>query len=369
MYRFCFSSLFLGLFFSTVAQEQPTIKLIFVGDIMGHMPQIESAKTTPNTYDYRACFEYVAPILKGADVAIGNLELTLPGKGPYSGYPMFRSPDALATALRDAGFDLLVTSNNHSCDGGLLGVTHTLDVLDSLGIQHTGTFRNTAERSALYPLIVHHGAFRIAILNATYGTNGVPIPAPSVVNLIDTAQMRLDILEARAQKPDFIISVMHWGLEYQLNENEVQSTLAKWMLSQGVDVVIGGHPHVVQPVKEELYLPLGGTTERKGLVVYSLGNFISNQRQANTDGGLMFELTLQKQSGARAKIISHHYLPIWRWMRLSGGKTTYHVVPIALYENRTNDLAGMTAAQVTAMKAFAANTRARLGKYQSTERK
>ncbi len=369
MLRYVFLVLFVGAFLGATAQEQPTIKLIFVGDVMGHTPQIESAKTGVSSYDYRHCFEYVSPILKGADLAIGNLELTLPGKGPYTGYPMFRSPDAVAAALKDAGFDLMVTSNNHSCDGGLLGVTHTLDELDSLGIQHTGTFRNAAERAALYPLIVHHGAFRIAILNYTYGTNGVAVPQPSVVNLIDTAQMHTDIMEARAQKPDFIIAMMHWGLEYQLNENTVQSDLAKWMLAMGVDVVIGGHPHVVQPIKEETYLPIGGTTERKGLVVYSLGNFISNQRQANTDGGLMFELTLQKQPGARAKMISHHYLPIWRWMRVSGGKTTYHVVPIATYENRTADLAGMTAAQVTAMKAFAANTRARLGKHQSSERK
>ena len=104
---FCFCFLPLGA-------QTDTLRLIFSGDIMGHAPQIKSAETGPNQYDYRPCFRYVKPILERADLAIGNLELTLPGKGPYSGYPMFRSPDALAVALRDAGFDILVTANHHS---------------------------------------------------------------------------------------------------------------------------------------------------------------------------------------------------------------------------------------------------------------
>ena len=145
---------------------------------MGHTPQIDAARQPDGSYDFKPCFSYVKEQISNADLAIANLELTLPGKPPYTGYPQFRSPESLANDLLDTGFDLLVTANNHSNDGHLLGVTNTLDVLDRVGLQHTGTFRNAAERTALYPLMVYEGDARIVFLNYTYGTNGIPTPAP-----------------------------------------------------------------------------------------------------------------------------------------------------------------------------------------------
>ncbi|MGB1121588.1 MAG: CapA family protein, partial [Saprospiraceae bacterium] len=207
----------------TAQDETQTLDLIFVGDIMGHSPQIKSAyNADTKSYDYNPCFKYVKPIIEAADLAIGNLEVTLSDQGRYTGYPMFRSPDALAYALKNAGFDMLVTSNNHSNDNGAYGVTHTLDVLDNLGFYHTGTFRNQEEKEILYPLIAYKNDFRLAFLNYTYGTNGMPTVAPTVVNEIDEATIKADLEIAKKLKPDAIIVIMHWGAEYQLNESKEQ---------------------------------------------------------------------------------------------------------------------------------------------------
>ena len=206
------------------------IKLSFVGDIMGHENQLYAAAGDPSKmkskdmsdFNYETCFRYVQPIFEEADLMIGNLELTLNGKGRYTGYPMFRSPDILASYLKKAGFDLLTTCNNHSNDGLKYGVINTLDVLDTLGIEHTGTFRNQAERDRLYPLIVEKEVdgttFRLAFINYTYATNGVRTREPCVVNLIEQNQIYKDIVTAKAAKPDLIIAIMHWGKEYKLDE-------------------------------------------------------------------------------------------------------------------------------------------------------
>ena len=216
------------------------LKLLFVGDVMGHSPQIKSAyNAATKTYDYTPCFKFVKPIIEGADLAIGNLEVTLSDQGTYTGYPMFRSPDVLAKALKGAGFDMLVTSNNHSNDNGAYGVTHTIDVLKNEGFYQTGTFRNQAEKDLYYPLIVYKNDFRLAFLNYTYDTNGLSTKAPTIVNLIDEATIKADIAFAEQLKPDAIIVVMHWGLEYQLNENTVQYTLAQKMFEWGANLVIG----------------------------------------------------------------------------------------------------------------------------------
>ena len=208
--RFIFPLIFLSL---SLYGQTDTLRMLFQGDNMVHAPQISSAKTASGQYDYAPCFKYVKPILEGADIAIGNLELTLPGKAPYTGYPMFRSPDALATGLKSAGFDLLVTSNNHSNDAHGLGVVNTIETLRKEGFLQTGTFKNQRDRDALYPLMIYKNGFKIALLNYTYDTNGLPTEAPTIVNRIENEQMAADLAEARARKPHYIIVVMHWGLE------------------------------------------------------------------------------------------------------------------------------------------------------------
>lgn len=341
--------------------QTDTLRLLFAGDIMGHMPQIQSAATGKGEYDYTPCFRYIEPIIKQADLAIGNLELTLPGKPPYTGYPMFRSPDALARALKDAGFDILVTANNHSNDSRGAGVVSTLETLRKLGFQQTGTFRDQRDRSTTYPLMVYKNGFKIALLNYTYDTNGIPTEPPTVVNLIDTALMQADLAEARARKPHYIIVVMHWGIEYQLKENTEQQRLARLLVRNGVDMVIGAHPHVVQPIrKERVKMPNG--TEKEAVVVYSMGNFISNQRQPNTDGGILFQVDLLKTKGSpEVRVGRHGYIPVWRYIhKPAGGKATYYALPVSRLERNPDLFKGMAPASRAAMLKFTEALRKRM---------
>lgn len=358
---------------------QDKIKMVFVGDIMGHGPQIESAAVDPNKlYDYSPCFRFVKPILEQADLAIGNLELTLPGKPPYTGYPTFKSPDELALALRAASFDLLVTANNHSNDGGLIGVQNTIKTLEKNSFYQTGTFQDSAHRAALYPLIVYKGNFKLAFLNYTYGTNGIPNHKPSVVNIIDEKAIKADIDAAKMHKPDAIITIVHWGDEYQLAENERQRTLAQKMLNWGSTMVIGAHPHVVQPIKNHPVQEANGTT-RNGLVVYSMGNFISAQTKTYTDIGLMVEIELEKNSQPSA--VSHQpqttvskveYIPLYRYIYRAPGapKSVYMTVPVSAFENgEMQALQPMSETTRAAMKQSADVIRKNLTQHGAVERK
>lgn len=352
------------------AQESPELrlKLLFVGDIMGHDSQIESAKVVPDSlYDYEPCFQYVEPYLEDADLAVGNLEVTLPGKPPYKGYPQFRSPEDLALAVRFSGFDMLVTANNHSNDSGSDGVINTIQVLDKYDFYHTGTFQNQAERDAYYPLIVYRGSFKLVFLNYTYGTNGLNTRPPSVVNLIDEEQIETDMAVARAMQADAIIVVMHWGAEYQRNENSEQRDLAQKLFKWGADLVIGAHPHVVQPIKEQLIKQADGS-EKKVVVAYSLGNFISGQRQEHTDGGMMFSVELAKDMNQnRTWIADHSYSLVWRYIEEEkGGKKTFRALPIRDFEGENPPFALPDNAR-KAMLQYAKSTRALLEKYDSRE--
>lgn len=347
-------------FLAQISAQTDTLRLIFAGDIMGHAPQIASAKTAAG-YDYEPCFKYVKPILEQADIAIGNLELTLPGKPPYVGYPMFRSPNELATGLKKAGFDLLVTANNHSNDAHGAGVTATIETLRREGFLQTGTFKNQRDRDALYPLMVYKNGFKIALLNYTYDTNGVPTEAPTIVNRIDKTQMAADLAEARARKPHYIIVVMHWGLEYQLTENAEQREQAKFLIQNGADMVIGSHPHVVQPIRtERVTLPDG--SEKEALVVYSLGNFISNQQKPHTDGGILFQVDLLKRKGSpKVQVGEHGIIPVWRYIHKSAsGKTTFFALPVSSVERNADLVPGMPLSAQNALLKYAEDLRKRV---------
>lgn len=368
-----FFSLFLLLVLTTLssAQAEYKVKLVFVGDIMGHDSQITSAEIEKNKlYDYAPCFEYIEPILKNADLAIGNLELTLPGKPPYKGYPRFRSPNDLALDLRYAGFDMLVTANNHSNDSGKEGVLNTIATLDEYNFYHTGTFPNQELRDAYYPLLVYKNGFRLVFLNYTYGTNGLKTVPPTIVNLIDEEQIEADMAVARQLQGDAIIVLMHWGKEYQLNESKEQQALAEKLQAWGADLVIGAHPHVVQPVKEGARMLQNGE-QKKTLVAYSLGNFISGQRRINTDGGLMLEVELTKDKTTQEVQISDHaYIPVWRYIQKDeAGKKTFRLLPVAAFEQAEVDGLDMSAEDRANMKRFAKTVRNHLSRFDSKERK
>lgn len=295
----------LGFFFiscSGVAQEQVVsnsadtipparITLLFAGDLMQHKPQINAARTPEGTYDYSPCFSLVKEQISKADIAIGNLEVPIGGK-PYGGYPAFCAPDEYLYAIKEAGFDVLLTGNNHCLDRGKKGLERTILMLDSLQIPYAGTYKNEDERRQRYPLFIRKNGFHIAFLNYTYGTNGIKPTSPNIVNYIDKEIILQDIQAAQSFQPDVIIASMHWGNEYQLLPSKEQRQLADWLLAQGVTHIIGTHPHVIQPMQ----LRTDSITGTQHAVIYSLGNFISNMSKVNTDGGLTFTLELEKDT-------------------------------------------------------------------------
>lgn len=284
-------------------------------------------------YDYKECFRLIKPLIEAADMAIGNLEVTLGGE-PYTGYPCFCSPDEYLYAIKEAGFDVLTTANNHCCDTRGKGIVRTIKMLDSLNIPHCGTYTSAKEREKKYPLLLNVKGIRLALLNFTYDTNGLPIDTPNVVNLIDTTEIKKDIEKAKGMNPDVIIAMPHWGEEYILKENAQQRKLAEWMLSQGVNHIVGGHPHVVQP-----YYKQKDAKGEEHLVAYSLGNVISNMTRQVTNGGLMLTIQLQKTTAAPAadgtlddvktktRLVSVKPELIFNSRPMHNGKGFYRVIP------------------------------------------
>lgn len=323
------------LFVSSFAQQKDSVNqemsLLFLGDIMGHGPQIQAAyDEEKKIYNYDKTFKHVKSIISDVDYAIGNLEVTLAGP-PYKGYPQFSSPDELAVACKNAGLDVLVTSNNHSCDRGGSGIVRTISVLDSLDIMHTGTFCDMEDREKHHPLFIENDCMRIAILNYTYGTNGLPFPEPTIVNMIDKEMMKRDLEIAKSQNVDKIIVVTHWGSEYKLQPVEYQIDNGKFLFENGADIIIGAHPHVLEKMVWEKQTDT--TTNEERLIAYSLGNFVSNQRKRYTDGGAMIQLTLRKE-GSTTFIKDAGYYLTWVYTPTEEGKKQYYVLPAAQYEHQ-----------------------------------
>lgn len=267
------------------------VTLVFAGDAMQHDRQIAAARKD-GIYDYSACFVNIADYVSNADYAVVNLECSLGGK-PYTGYPCFSAPDSFAEALRDAGFDLFLHANNHCLDRRDAGLVRTLDVLDNLGIPHIGTYRSQSERDSVSPFIATVKGMKIAFLNYTYGTNGIVARKNVVVDYIDKKKISADISKARLLGAELIVACMHWGVEYKLLQNKLQEDLVGFLEKEGVDLIIGGHPHVVQPME----LRKNAYSNKNVLVAYSLGNFISAMRTADTRGGVMLRVVVGRCKG------------------------------------------------------------------------
>ncbi len=320
------TTLILSLIFSAVfthAQDTTRLSLLFLGDVMQHDSQIADAydKTT-GTYDYRPCFQYIKPYIQAVDVAIGNLEVTLGGK-PYKGYPQFSAPDELLVALKDIGLDVIVTANNHSVDRGKAGLERTITMLDSFDIPHTGTFKSKAEKARHHPLIIDRQGMKLALLNYTYGTNGLRVTAPNIVNMLDTAALRKDLIYTASLNPDMIIVFPHWGLEYQRLPSTQQKAVAALCFQYGARLVIGSHPHVLQPMEWD--------KQENRLVAWSLGNFVSGQRKRYTDGGAMIRIELEKVSfpdgSSLTAIDKAGYILEWVY-RTNDAERNYYVLPV-----------------------------------------
>jgi hypothetical protein len=310
------------------SQDTTRLSLIFLGDIMQHDSQISAAyDPSVKKYNYTDCFQFIKPYLQSADLAIGNLEVTLAGP-PYKGYPQFSAPDDLVTTLKDVGMDVLVTANNHCVDRGRKGLERTISMLDSFNILHTGTFVDEASRLNDYPLIIEKNGFRLALLNYTFSTNGLPVTKPNIVNRIDTVVIHKDLIKAKTLKPDVIIVFTHWGIEYQSLPSKEQKVVTEFCFKHGTDLVIGAHPHVIEPMEWR--------KESDQLVVYSLGNFVSGQRKRYTDGGALLQVELEKiKFGADSTdthIDSAGYLLEWMY-KTADVNRDYYILPVSTFEN------------------------------------
>ena len=315
---------------------EPTVAVLAVcGDAMSHMPVTNDA-WNGERYDYARIMAAAGPYVEAADYAVVNLETTLSGGPPYSGYPAFNSPDDLAYDLKVLGFDLCLTANNHSLDRGFSGLSRTLDVLDGAGLAHVGTSRTQEERNRSI-VTADVGGVSVAFLGYTYGTNGIPIPKkhPYAINVFNTDylttlskpdwdRLAADLEAARAMETDLIAVMVHWGLEYKLEQNRYQEELADFLFENGADMVLGGHSHVPQPM-ELRTLPDG----RQGFVCYSLGNFISSQTKPNTDTTAVLTLTLTRDNETgEAQVTDYAYIPMYMLHRAEGASPRFELVDI-----------------------------------------
>ena len=283
--------------------DDVTINLSVIGDIMCHNTQYNDAYEN-GIYDFSYIFDDVREELSKADFAVGNLETTFAGsERGYSSYPQFNSPESLAVAIKDAGIDLVSTANNHSLDTGYKGIEKTIDFLDQFQLLHTGTYKSVEAQNTT--TIAEIKGLKVAFLSFTYGTNGIPIPAGReyCINLIDDNFIVDRLNLAKQENPDIIIVFMHWGEEYELAPNSEQVRLANLLFDNGVNVILGSHPHVLQKMEN---------TE-KGFVIYSLGNFVSGQVKENTRDSIILNLTITKKGTGEVVVNNAKYTPIYTY--------------------------------------------------------
>lgn len=327
-------------------KEDINIKMTVIGDIMCHNSQYKDAYNG-STYDFSYVFDDIKNYISSADIAVGNLETTFAGKERgYSNYPRFNSPEQLAYNLKDMGIDVLCTANNHSMDTNYSGVVSTLDFLDDAGISHMGTSRTAEEQNQI--LVKDVNGIKIAFLAFTYGTNGIPVPSANsyCVNLIDKDLILKQLELAKAQEPDLICVNMHWGLEYQNVQNSDQEDWADFLFENGVDVILGSHPHVLQPMEKRTVTLEDGTT-KDCFVIYSLGNFISGQTKKNTRTSIILNINFTKDGETGKTTIGDvSYVPIYMYKSSSGSTKRYKLLDItssiAEYENGSDTSIGQS---------------------------
>ncbi len=304
--------------------------IVSFGDTLCHKPLYNAAyDNETGIYDFSYMFEYVEKYFKNSTINIGNCESPMAGlERGYSGYPCFNAPEHLAIDLQELGVDIMTTANNHTLDKGFSGLSTTLDFLDKSGIQHVGTARNESEQDCL--LFLDLNGIKTAFIAYTYGTNGIPIPEGKdfCVNLIDEVIIERQISRAKNEGAELIVASMHWGVEYQTTENAEQDRLAKFLIENDVDIILGSHPHVLQPMKMLKVETEEGET-KEGLVIFSQGNFFSNQRDVNTRNTAIFNIEVKKdgQTGD-VRIEKATYVPLYMYIKEPGAENRYQLLDL-----------------------------------------
>ena len=301
------------------------LNFTFVGDLMCHSVQYKYA-ATDSGYDFTENYQIIKPFLSQSDFTVGNLETVLAGeKRGYSGYPTFNSPDEYLYALKDAGFDMLLTANNHSLDKGKKGLLRTIDKIDEAGLFHTGTFKSQEERDSLQ--IIEVNGIRFAVFSYSYGTNGIPVPEGEayLINLIDYPTIESDIKKAKQANVDLIIVYYHFGEEYNSEPSYLQENLVRETIGFGADIIIGSHPHVPQPIE---FFKTNNANLVSGFVAYSLGNFISNQRWRYSDGGPILNFQIVKDNLRDSIYLNEiSVIPTWVFKGKNSGGLDYIILP------------------------------------------
>ena len=285
-----------------------------IGDTLCHNTQYWDAyNSSTKQYDFSYVYDDIKDYTSSADITIGSLETTFAGEDRgYSNYPVFNSPDSLATGLKDIGVDVISLAGNHALDYGYSGICRTIDVLDNVGISHLGTYKSAEDQDKI--LIKDVNGVKIAFINYTYGTNGIPVPSdkPYCLNLIDKDLISKQIKQAKEQNVDMIVACMHWGTEYKTSANDEQKELADFLFKSGVDIILGNHPHVLEPMEKKTITLDDGST-KDVFVVYALGNFTADQRAEITRDSAILNLDITKDSDGKILINKVSYVPIYMY--------------------------------------------------------
>ncbi len=307
------------------------VSLSFVGDIMCHSTQFKYARVKEDSFDFKPSYKFIRPIFKSFDFNFGNLETVFAGnKIKYTGYPLFNTPDDFLEGLKYAGFDYLFTANNHAYDRFEKGVRRTIKVVKYNYMEPIGT--NLSKHEKRFS-IVKKNNISIAILAFSYGINGFDMPEGKdyLVNLIDKDEIASQIKEAKKEDPDVVLVYFHFGNEYQKEPSAYQRDIVNFTVSQGVDIIIASHPHVMQPV--EFFETEGGKLD-SGFVAYSLGNFVSNQRWRYSDASVIIGSEIEKnRSTNKVKLKNVSFLPLWVYKGEYEGKPQYIILPSEFNEN------------------------------------
>ena len=328
-----------------------TATILSTGDLVMHIPVVNTGLQSDGSYNFDSIFRYITDYVNAADYSVVNLETTFAGTDngfPYAGYPRFNCPDALANATKSAGFDMLLTANNHSFDTTLVGYKRTLEVVRELGLETLGTYLSADEQKWTIEEI---NGIKVGMLCYTYATGLGPKGTPrlngnaeigeagicnyftydNLPAFYSEVQGYLDEMKAAGAEATMIY--MHWGVEYVLAPNEYQTAMAQKLCDLGFDVIIGGHPHVVQPVD---LLQSNDDPDHKTVVLYSMGNAVSNQRMGNissistphTEDGILFSVTFSKYSDDTVYLENVSAIPTWVNLNSNNGSRQYNIVPL-----------------------------------------
>lgn len=344
--------------------ENTQATILATGDIMFHMPQIKGAyDENIGKYDFKHNFEYVKKYIKSADLAVANFETVTAGEDiPYSGFPNFNSPVETLDAIKYAGFHMLTTSNNHCLDQGKKGLLNTISAIEERGLINIGTYKEPAED--IFMMDINN--IKIALLSYTYGFNGMGYTLTEeeqkyMVRKIDEDRIEHDIQKTKDKGADIVVVFIHWGNEYQREPSEEQIKLGRKMVQWGANIILGSHPLVIQ--RSEIIQYNG----KDNYIIYSMGNFLSNQRRETmdnkyTEDGVMVKLILEKDYSKKQTIIQDiEYIPTWVRRYKQDGRWVYQILPVKEFLNNEKLLSTIGKLEINRIEESLENTLTNLG--------